>query len=917
MRDHIESFIAYAERKHDKKVKTLRTDNAKEYVVKKSFVQELERRGIKMEQCTEYVHSQNGVAERNIGIITEIANCNMVQAGAPYWLWGEAVCNAIFVRNLRPIRRLNYRTPFELWEGRKPDITRLRPFGCLAIAHVPRERRQKFDTPGIQCIMLGYDTSKKAYRLLNPVDRTIVTACDVEFHETIFPFKIKSLADRFASSAVPGGVVLPTSEKDEEQVSNEMMEIPMIPVVSKPIAPVPLTQTAPSQQPPQAQPVNNQGQSSISSQLPQSNTRSQQSVAQPQQQQQSVAQQPLQSPPKPSRTLLGQKPKSSQSGKPQTFVLAKSKESTHDSGIKKMMEGFNPNNKRHNRGISKHLQTSMAEAIAGSLDVDDGNMSDDVVANEEGYVDEEIIQCWMTAPGESITFKEAMQSDEKELWKQAMDAEIQAFKDNDVYELVPRPSDVEVLNPNWVLTRKWDGRYKGRLTVNGAKQKRGIHFFQSFSSVLRQDIFRLVLCIMMLWNMIPYQYDVPNAFLQSPMDTPVYLRQPAGYVERGKEDYVWCLKKCVYGLKQASLMWRSTFHDFIVDELGLYEIEMDSCVYFKRTDEYVVIMCVYVDDFLLACSHQNVHEFIEQQLINRFRVKPLGVLSRYLGVNFSFCDEGIFLSQEDMIDKLVESFYLENAKSSWVPLPHGVSEYKESDQPFDTKIYRRAIGMLNWLAVSSRPDIAFAVSMLGTYQAKPTVPLWDNVKQVIKYLATTRDFGILLRNDSIPKLSVYVDASFSDKLLKRRSTSGYVFYFGSSPISWLSRRQHTVATSSAEAEFIAMGPMSQQALYLLNIVKHFIPDIKSVKVYADSNPALSIVTGEGEMRSVRHLENPFQLTRLLYRKQIITVKWVESKQNVADIMTKVLPNRVAFHRLCSRILTPICVPEVKVSQLSQ
>ena len=60
------------------------------------------------------------------------------------------------------------------------------------------------------------------------------------------------------------------------------------------------------------------------------------------------------------------------------------------------------------------------------------------------------------------------------------------------------------------------------------------------------------------------QYDVPSAFLQSPIDVTAYLRQPIGFIEPGKENWVWKLKKCVYGLCQASLQWRNEFHSFII-----------------------------------------------------------------------------------------------------------------------------------------------------------------------------------------------------------------------------------------------------------------------------------------------------------------------------------------------------------------
>jgi hypothetical protein len=129
------------------------------------------------------------------------------------------------------------------------------------------------------------------------------------------------------------------------------------------------------------------------------------------------------------------------------------------------------------------------------------------------------------------------------------------------------------------------------------------------------------------FKMTLVQYDVPSAFLQSPIDIPVFLRQPIGFKTKGKENWIWRLKKCVYGLKQASLQCRTEFDNFVTNVLKYSEVGYNSCVYILRNGtEITSILMVYVDDFILAATNEELHQKIEKELINKFRVKTIGTL---------------------------------------------------------------------------------------------------------------------------------------------------------------------------------------------------------------------------------------------------------------------------------------------------
>jgi hypothetical protein len=229
VQNHVIDFKTYGENLHDTSMKVFRSDNALEYVAKKDFNDFLVQQcGVHMEQCTPYVHSQNGVAEKEIGMITQIANCLLIQSCLPRSFWAEAVMCAAVIRNIQPRKGLNFKTPFELWHSRVPDYSRLRSFGCLAFVHIPSEKRSKFESPSTRCIFTGYDNAKKAWRFMDLKTKKLIVSCDAVFNEYVFPYKVKNTADLLLEQLVPGGLPgLHDPEKSDIQQFTEY-KIPLL-----------------------------------------------------------------------------------------------------------------------------------------------------------------------------------------------------------------------------------------------------------------------------------------------------------------------------------------------------------------------------------------------------------------------------------------------------------------------------------------------------------------------------------------------------------------------------------------------------------------------------------------------------------------------------------------------------------------
>lgn len=165
-------------------IKVLRTDNAKEYL-SREFTDLLESEGIRRQLTVEHTPQQNGVAERANRTLVEMARCMLLQSKLPLSLWAEAINTACFIRNRCPTKSLNNKTPFEMWNQRKPHLGFMRIFGTKAIALQKGVKGNKFEAKGKSLVMVGYSSESKAYRLWCPRTKTIIKSRDVRFLENV------------------------------------------------------------------------------------------------------------------------------------------------------------------------------------------------------------------------------------------------------------------------------------------------------------------------------------------------------------------------------------------------------------------------------------------------------------------------------------------------------------------------------------------------------------------------------------------------------------------------------------------------------------------------------------------------------------------------------------------------------------
>ena len=202
--------------------------------------------------------------------------------------------------------------------------------------------------------------------------------------------------------------------------------------------------------------------------------------------------------------------------------------------------------------------------------------------------------------------------------------------------------------------------------------------------------------------------------------------------------------------------------------------------------------------------------------------------------------------------------------------------------------FQSAVGSLLYLSGWTRPDIAFAVSNVARFTSNPTMQHWTAVKRILRYVKGTVDYGIQYRKGN-EQLSGYSDASWASDLDDRRSMSGYIFLLSGAPISWRSKKQATVALSTAEAEYVALAAAAQEAVWLRNVMKGLSEKMPPTVIHEDNQSAIAIAKNPQFHSRTKHMDIKYHFVRELVDKGTIQLSYCETGNMLADVLTKGLP----------------------------
>jgi hypothetical protein len=289
-------------------------------------------------------------------------------------------------------------------------------------------------------------------------------------------------------------------------------------------------------------------------------------------------------------------------------------------------------------------------------------------------------------------------------WVLAMQEEHNNFTRNEVWHLVPRPSQ-NVVVTKWVFRNNQDEhgvvtRNKARLVAKGYSQVECLDFGETYAPVARLESIRILLAYATYHGFKLYQMDVKSAFLNGPIKEEVYVEQPPGFEDSEYPNHVYKLSKALYGLKQAPRAWFECLRDFLITN-GFKVGKADPTLFTKTIANDLFVCQIYVDDIIFGSTNKSTCKEFSRIMIQKFEMSMMGELKYFLGFQVKQLQEGTFISQTKYIQNILTKFGMKDAKP--IKTPMGTNGHLDLDtrgKSIDQKVYWSMIGYLLYLCAS-------------------------------------------------------------------------------------------------------------------------------------------------------------------------------------------------------------------------
>ncbi|GAU50785.1 hypothetical protein TSUD_192210 [Trifolium subterraneum] len=739
-----------------------------------------------------------------------------------------------------PTPLLHNKSPYDLLFQTNPNLHEFKVFGSLVFASTLQSHRTKLDPRARKCIFLGYKSGVKGVVLYDILNKTIFLSRNVTHHEHIFP-------DQSSTPKVPW-----TYHTDSLSSPNPYINTPL----SNSHDPTP--------------PID--GDISLDNNRHQSLSPPHSSVLT-----------------SPSPTYNDISPSST------TSTLPTDNSNTNTRPIRQRRAPLHLSDYVCNNSFS----TSNEPIISGNTSkypLSSFHSLTQLSPSHKAY------SMSITHCTEPQSYEEASKH---ENWLIAMKTELDALAKNCTWTLVELPPHIKPIGCRWVykVKHKADGtieRYKARLVAKGYNQVEGIDYFETFSPVAKLTTVRTLLAIAAIKNWHLHQLDVNNAFLHGDLQEDVYMKVPDG-VQCDKPNLVCKLQKSLYGLKQASRKWYEKLTALLIIE-GYTQAASDYSLFTLAKGDDFTALLVYVDDIILAGNSISEFDRIKAVLDAAFKIKNLGQLKYFLGLEVAHSKSGITISQRKYCLDMLKDSGLLGSKPAMTPMDTSIKLHSNAGIPYDdVSSYRRMVGKLLYLN-TTRPDIAFATQQLSQFMHAPTTTHFTAACRVLRYLKNNPGQGVLFSRDSELQLIGYSDADWAGCMDTRRSITGYCFFIGKSLVSWRAKKQVTVSRSSSEAEYRALS----SATYLRVKLQ------KTPTLYCDNQSAVHIASNPVFHERTKHLDIDCHLVREKVMQGILKLLPVSTHDQMADFLTKALaPPK--FHAFVSK-LNMINIYQVKLEE---
>ena len=344
------------------------------------------------------------------------------------------------------------------------------------------------------------------------------------------------------------------------------------------------------------------------------------------------------------------------------------------------------------------------------------------------------------------------------------------------------------------------------------------------------------------------------------------------------------------------------------------------CITFCQRGELLLLL-LYVDDILLAATTNELRDRYYQFISEEYTVKMKPTLDKYLKVELVHHKEEqlVTMSLSGYIRDMAEKFNITPKPHITTPMiPNTVLKTARmvqetaAERDYVRKFpLRELLGVLNYVAITCRPDIQHAVSYLARFTADPANLVCRAVKRVMQYLLNTHDTKLHLGGE-VPSLAAMCDSDYGGDVVSYKSTSGHVVYLGNGPVIWYSKQQTIVAQSTAEAEYLALTPTSQSILgirlLLLEIPYVTIHQHASTTIWDDNAAAIIWSDNPIVNKRTKHIPIKYHYIRDLVEDCIVKCTKIDTKKNCSDLLTKAVA-AIIFKTLFPLLMGHVRLPE--------
>ena len=890
------------------------------------FVTYCNSRNISRQYSPPHKHAPNGKIERAVQTINLKASTMMIANKAPEYLWEYAVGTAVHVYNATPKRGLDWKTPFELVHGSKPDVSNFVPFYAPGFYHVYKEERppgNKFQPHAKRCRFLGYPAGyKNSYIILNENGKILVRA-DCHFRQVM---EI-SRDTTHGSLEVQDMKDLPWDTADAHPVTSFVNDTPTIPNkdVSLPAHPNMFASLMDNDDDDDASvdatsdddsshdlSIDTQGQGAASPPTSPSIHPTHTPRVKFRDNLRTTSRSP---PPSP----LRRSPRSNK-GQPYDWNKTTKKQANAEAAyFTAAIQEQNRWNKQVTRAVAeynaKHASYKSApepQKVKDRLDIREPLTVTEAITIDNPYHKE-----WLTA----------INLEMKEIWDRKIIAGVSI---DEIEELGRTPFRSKFV---FKVKKEPDGslRFKARLVGKGCSQKFGIDYDETYAPTVGFHTALLLIHIAARKNWVMWSMDIGNAYLEASADKLLYMWLPFDYTEGQKIPVR--IDGNLYGTKQAAKLWNDLF-DAVLEGFGFIKSIVEPCLYIYEGSDGIMWLIIYVDDGLVIATSIDILNKLKTYLAKQFKsVKYQDIVRKFLGVRFvKALDEAtvhnpqpptdshdtpeyIWMSPEDehystrnlrgnngcgFIQLTQDEYAMEtaittlgkndNKQAKVTPLPPNAEQLKDQKDGQEKPTWDM-VGKLRYLVDRTRPDLAYAASFLGRFTLKPTREQVLATERTIRYAKATKDFTLsMCSQEQEIKLVAYADAAFA-KDDESKAQLGYCFFLSadSGAVLWKSMKDKSVSLSTTQAELHALVECAKAIVWYRELMKELgMEQIGPTVVYQDNENVITLVNKIANDNRTKYLINRINFIRELVDNGIIVLTKVHTDLNVSDILTKAL-----------------------------